>query len=268
MKKRVFVIVVLGLFVLLLVGCGGDKTVQEERVIKVGATPVPHAELLKLVKDDMAKRGIRLEIVEFTDYVQPNLALASGEIDANFFQHVPYLEKFSEDHNLDLTYLAKIHIEPMGIYSSKIATLEELKPGSRVAIPNDPTNGGRALLLLAKAGLITLEDGVGIKATVNDITDNPDEIEIVELEAATLPRILEDVAAAVINTNYALEAGFVPVRDALYIEDSNSPFANVIAVKGTDLENEDLLELVKVLQSDNVREFIAEEYEGAVVPAF
>lgn len=237
-------------------------------VIKVGATPVPHAEILEFVKPILAKQGITLQIVEFTDYVQPNLALAEGEIDANFFQHVPYLEKFSADHKLDLTYIGKIHIEPMGAYSKKIKSIDQLKKGATVAIPNDPTNGARALLLLQDKGLIKLADGVGLGATVLDIVSNPKGLKIVELEAAQLPRSLQDVDLAIINTNYALEAKLVPTKDALFIESGNSPYANVIAVRSKDVNSPALKALVKALQSDEVRKFITTKYGGAVVPAF
>lgn len=267
-RRTISFILVVILSLLLLAGCAGDKDAGKEKVIKVGATPVPHAEILEVIKDDLAKEGIKLEIIEFTDYVQPNLALASGEIDANYFQHIPYLEKFSEDHNLDLTYIAKVHIEPMGIYSTRYKELTELPDGAEIAIPNDPTNGGRALLLLEQAGLIQLQAGVGIKATVEDIVENPGHVQIHELEAATLPRVLQDVDAAVINTNYALEADLVPTRDALYIENSSSPYANVLAVRGDDTDTEALLKLADYLRSEEVKEFINNKYEGAVIPVF
>ncbi len=245
-----------------------QNNVKKKITIKVGATPVPHAEILNVVKPILKKKGIILNIVEFTDYVQPNLKLAEKELDANFFQHIPYLEDFSKEHRLNLTYIAKVHIEPMGIYSQKVKKLNQLKQGATIAIPNDATNGGRALLLLQSAGLIKLKPNVGIKAKVSDIIKNPKKIKIIELEAATLPRVLPDVDAAVINTNYALEAKLVPTKDALFIETANSPYVNVLAVRKGDESRPELKELAKALNSPEVKKFINKKYQGAVVPAF
>lgn len=274
MKKLLSILVILGLVVTLIAGCGPkqdantDGNEQDKTVtLKVGVSPVPHAEILNVVKPLLEKDGIELEIIEFTDYIQPNLQLAEKDLDANYFQHIPYLEDFSKEHNLDLTYIAKVHIEPMGIYSKKIKDLKELKNGAAVAIPNDPTNGGRALLLLQSADLIKLKDDAGISATVADIVENPKKLKIEELEAATLPRVLEDFDAAVINTNYALEAKLVPTKDALYIESSDSPYVNVLAVRKDDNRPE-LQKLAEALNSPEVKNFIEEQYKGAVVPAF
>jgi len=236
--------------------------------IKVGASPVPHAEILNVIKPILEKEGIDLQIIEFTDYNQPNLQLADKQLDANYFQHIPYLEAFSKDHNLDLTYIAKVHIEPMGIYSQKIKDLNELKEGASIAIPNDQTNGGRALLLLQTAGVLKLKDGAGIDATVNDIADNPKKLKIQELEAATLPRVLQDVDAAVINTNYALEARLSPTKDALAIESADSPYVNILAVRKGDEDRPELKKLAEALNSPEVKKFIEEKYDGAVVPVF
>ena len=260
MKRASVVILVVSL--LLFGGTANAAT------LKVGATPVPHAEILNLIKPDLAAVGIDLKVIEFTDYVQPNLALAEGELDGNYFQHIPYLETFCEDHRLDLTYITKVHIEPMGGYSQKLKDIGQLKKGARIAIPNDPVNGGRALLLLERQGLIKLDPGAGITATIFDITANPNNIQFSELEAAQLPRVLPDVDLAVINTNYALEAGLVPMTDALFIEDSESPYVNILAVRKADIEREDLAKLSEALLSDKVRDYILEQYEGAVVPAF
>jgi D-methionine transport system substrate-binding protein len=278
MKKFLAVFLTLSILAFLLSGCGQNQSASEnsanqqeqnEKVtIKVGASPVPHAEILEVVKPILEKEGINLEIVEFTDYVQPNLKLAEKELDANYFQHIPYLEEFSKEHNLDLTYIAKVHIEPMGAYSQKIKNLGELKEGATVAIPNDPTNAGRALLLLQTAGLIKLKPDAGIKATVGDIVENPKGLKITELEAATLPRVLPDVDLAVINTNYALEAGLVPTKDALIIEDANSPYVNVLVVRKGDESRPELKKLAEALNSPEVKKFIEEKYQGAVVPAF
>jgi D-methionine transport system substrate-binding protein len=262
MKKILVVTLVLSL---LLLGGTLQATAQ---TLKVGATPRPHAEVLNFIKSDLEEMGIDLKIIEFTDYVQPNLALAEGELDANYFQHIPYLETFSQDHRLDLTYIAKVHIEPMGAYSQKLKQIEEIKKGARIAIPNDSVNGGRALMLLEENGLLELDPKAGITATLLDITSNPKDLKFSELEAAQLPRVLPDVELAIINTNYALEAGLAPLTDALFIEGSESPYVNVLAVHKDDINREDLAKLAEVLLSEKVRNFLLEEYGGAVVPAF
>ncbi len=236
--------------------------------LRVGASPVPHSEILELIQPILAAQGIDLEIVVFTDYVLPNLALAEGELDANYFQHVPYLEQFSADHGLDLTVVGGVHVEPIGLYSQNLTTLEGLPQGTQVAIPNDPSNSGRALLLLEAAGLIGLADDAGLSATSLDITDNPHGLRFIELEAAQLPRSLADVGLAVINTNYALEAGLNPVQDALALEGAESPYVNVVVVQ-TGREHEEVVAaLIDALQSEHVREFIISTYEGAVVATF
>ena len=236
--------------------------------LKVGATPVPHAEILEVVKPMLSAKGIALEIIEFTDYVTPNLALNDGDIDANFFQHVPYLESFAKDRRLAITYLAKVHIEPMGAYSRRVRSIKDLPVRAKIGIPNDPTNGGRALLLLQKAGLITLNPKAGIDASVFDITGNPKNLQIVELDAAQLPRSLDDLDLAIINSNFALEAKLVPARDALVIEASDSPYANVLAVRNSNKTNAALRELAQALTSKEVADFIVKKYKGSVVPAF
>lgn len=277
-KKHFFVSLVFVAFsaVFLLGGCSKKEeqtaaepaTEQQTAVkVKIGATPVPHVEILEFAKPLLAEQGIELEIVTFTDYVQPNLALDKGDLDANYFQHFPYLESFSADNRLDLTAIAKVHIEPIGFYSTKIADIDQVKDGDVIGIPNDPTNGGRALALLEKAGLITLKEGVGVKATVQDITDNPKKLNIKTLDAAQLPRALPDVAGAVINTNFALEAGLNPSKDALFIEDKDSPYANILVVKTSRADEETLQKVAAVLASDAVNDFILEKYRGAVVPA-
>ncbi|ACL70973.1 MetQ/NlpA family ABC transporter substrate-binding protein [Halothermothrix orenii] len=246
----------------------GSIALAGDKVLKVGATPVPHAEILEFVKPILEKEGIKLEIVEFTDYVTPNLALAEGSIDANYFQHVPYLNQFKKDHNLDITYTLKIHVEPFGLYSEKIDSIDDLPAGARIALPNDPSNEGRALLLLESKGFIKLDAEDKLKATPFDIVENPYNLKFVELEAATLPRILPDVMAAFINTNYALEAGLNPLKDALIIEGSESPYSNVLAVRTEDKDNPLIIKLGEVLTSQKVKDFILEKYKGAVVPVF
>lgn len=238
--------------------------------IKVGVSPVPHGEIMKYVKDNLAaKEGLDITIVEFTDYVQPNLALADGQIDANYFQHTPYMQDFAKEHNLNLVAVASIHIEPLGIYSKKIKSLKDVPDKAVVAIPNDATNGGRALQLLAANGLITLKDGVGVKATVQDITANPKNLQIKELEAAQLPRSLDDTTISVINGNYAIEAGLVPSKDALAIESGeNNPYANILTVMKGHESDPGIVKLVKLLTSPEVKKFIEDKYQGSVIPAF
>lgn len=262
--RRVFVLAVLFALVLAFAGNAGASSVT----LKVGATPVPHAEILDYVKPLLAAQGINLEVVEFTDYVQPNLALAAGDLDANFFQHVPYLDSFKNDHRLDLTAIARVHVEPMGLYSQKVRSLRSLPSGAIVAIPNDPTNGGRALLLLQSQRLITLRKGAGLKATVLDVAKNPRKLVIKELEAAQLPRSLPDVGAAVINGNYALQAGLNPLKDALALEGADSPYVNVLVARTQDAKKPALIALAKALTSKEVKKFILSSYGGAVVPAF
>lgn len=236
--------------------------------LKIGASPVPHSEILNFIKDDLSKNGVDLKIIEMSDYVTPNLALASGEIDANFFQHKPYLDKFATERNLKLTSAGNIHVEPLGFYSKKIKSITELKKGDSIAIPNDPSNGGRALILLHNNGLITLNDPTNLYVTEFDIIKNDKNLKFKPVEAAQLPRVLSDVSAAVINSNYALEAGLNTSTDAILIEGKESPYANLIAVKTEDENNEDIKKLVNTLQSEKVKNFINEKYNGAVVPAF
>ena len=276
MKKLVVLMTVLCLAMLAVAGCGGNdkkaaapaKDTGKKVVLKVGATPIPHAELLNLVKPALAKDGVDLQVIEFTDYVKPNLSLADKELDANFFQHHPYLEEFATERKLALVSAANIHIEPMGMYSKTLKDIKAVPEGAKVAIPNDPTNGGRALMLLDKAGVLKLKDGVGIKATVQDIVENAKKVQIVEAEAAMLPRTLEDVSLAVINSNFAMEAKLNPVKDALFIEPKDSPYANIIAVRKGDEKREEIVKLVKALQTPEVKKFIDDKYKGAVVPAF
>lgn len=236
--------------------------------LKVGATPVPHAELLNLVKEDLKTEGVDLKVVEFTDYVTPNLALAEGELDANFFQHFPYLEKFSNERGLNLVSAGKVHVEPLGVFSQKIKDIKDLPSKATIAIPSDPSNGGRALILLHNNGIIKLNDPTNLYVTEFDIVENPKKLKFKPIEAAQLPRVLPDVEAAVINGNYALEAGFSPVEDSLLLEGAESPYANIIAVKSGDESKEDIQKLLKALQSKKVSDYIGASYKGGVVPAF
>ena len=273
MKKTVWALAGLLALGALVAGCSGEKkeaaqSSDKKVVLKVGATPVPHAEILNEIKPLLAKDGIDLQIIEFTDYVKPNLSLNDKEIDANFFQHEPYLKKFAADRKLDLVNLVAVHIEPMGVYSKKLKDIKSVPDGAKVAIPNDPTNGGRALNILAKAGLIKLKDGVGISATVGDIVENPKNLKITEAEAAMLPRTLDDVDLAVINSNFAMEAKLNPTKDALVIEPKDSPYANIVAVRKGDENRKEIQALKKALTSPEVKKFIEEKYKGAVIPAF
>ena len=268
MKK--LLTLVLALTTLALVGCGGGAADNKtEKVVKVGASPVPHAEILEIVKPELAKEGIKLEIVEFNDYVQPNLATNDKEVDANFFQHEPYLKNFITEHpELKLVNVLGVHVEPMGVYSHKIKKLDELRDGAQVSIPSDPTNGGRALLLLEHAGLLKLKNGVGAAATVQDVVDNPKKLQFKEIEAPQLPRTLDDVDISVINTNWAMQADLVPTRDALFMEDKTSPYVNILVVREGDENRPEIQALMKALHSDTVKNFINEKYKGAIIPAF
>ena len=251
MKKLVLFVLAILSIAIVAVGCGGSKPAAEQgsknAVLKVGATPVPHAEILALIKPQLAKDGVNLEIIEFSDYVKPNLALSDKELDANFFQHVPYLEKFATERKLAIAPYTKVHIEPMGIYSKKLKSLNEVNNNAKIAIPNDPTNGGRALALLQSANLLKLKDGVGVAGTPGDIIDNPKNIEIIEIEAALLPRSMEDVDLSVINSNFAMEANLNPVKDSLFTEPKDSPYANIIAIRKGDESRPELQKLDKAL---------------------
>ncbi len=236
--------------------------------LSVAATPVPHAELLELVKPVLAKKGVELDIKVFTDYVQPNQQVSDGQIDVNFFQHKPYLDSFNKEHKTQLVSVGLVHVEPFGAYSSKIKDIKDLKEGAQVALPNDPSNGARALLLLQAQGLIKLKDSSNILATARDVVDNPKKLKFRELEAATLPRVLPDVDIALINTNYALEAGLNPVKDALFIEGADSPYANIVVTTEAKKDDPAIKQLVEALNSPETRAFINEKYKGAIVPAF
>ncbi|NLY77775.1 MAG: MetQ/NlpA family ABC transporter substrate-binding protein [Tissierellia bacterium] len=273
MKKLISLLLVV-LLAFAVVGCSKEGSQDEAsnedaaEVITIGVSPEPHGKIVELIKDDLEKEGIQIEIVEFTDYVTPNRALADGDLDANFFQHEPYLKDFIEENNLDLISIGAVHLEPMGLYSTKYKSIDEIEDGAEIAIPNDATNGGRALLLLEKAGLIKLDDDAGILATEKDIVDNPKNLKFTPLEAAQLPRVLNDLDGAVINGNFALEAGLIPTKDAILLEDKDSPYANIVAVRSEEKDEEKFKKLMKALQSDEVKQFIEENYEGGVIPAF
>lgn len=246
-----------------------SKKVAEEKKITVGSSPVPHAEILSLIKDDIKAAGYTLEVKEFTDYVTPNAALDAGEIDANFFQHLPFLQNSMDNLGYKLTSVGAVHVEPMGIYAAKLKRIDDLKDGALIAVPNDPTNLGRALLLLQAAHLISLKDGGSALSSVSDITENPKNLKFKELEAASIPRVLQDVDIALINGNFALSAGINPKKDALLLEGSESLYANIVAVREADAAKEWVPILMKALQSEKVASYLAEKYpNGEVVPAF
>ncbi|HYH35747.1 MAG TPA: MetQ/NlpA family ABC transporter substrate-binding protein [Nocardioides sp.] len=255
-----------------LAACGGGdpQLSAADEPLRVGASPLPHAEILRHIDDELAAdAGLDLEIVEFTDYVQPNVALDDGSLDANYFQTVPYLEEQEASAGYDFTALAPVHIEPLGIYSSSLTDLAALPQGATVAIPNDPTNAARALRLLEANGLITLADTGDAAPTSLDVQDSPKDLQISEVEAAQVPRSLADVDIAVINGNYAIEADLVPAEDALALEEAEgNPNANLLVVRAGDEDDERIQQLEGLLHSDEVRRFIEETYEGAVIPAF
>ena len=251
----------------------GDAATNGETItLTVGATPNPHAEILAQVKDDLAAEGIDLVVKEYSDYVVPNTAVEEGDLDANYFQHTPYMEKFNEENGTHLVSVGKIHYEPMGIYPGLTKTLEELKDGATIAVPNDTTNEARALQLLAAQGLIELKEDAGLNATPNDITSNPKNLQFKELEAAMLPQTASEVDLSVINSNFAMEGGMNPATDSLASEDADSEaaqtFANIIAVKEGHENDPAIQALVKALQSDKVKEYIEKTYSGAVVAVF
>lgn len=273
MKKFFTSVAVCAAAAIALTGCGDDKAKEPAKMasadttITVGATPVPHADILNFIAPEMKKQGVTLKVLEFSDYVKPNMALADKEIDANFFQHKPYLDSFAKERGLKLSSLVAVHIEPMGVYSKKFKDVKSVPDGAKIAIPNDPTNGGRALRVLADAGIFGLKDGVGVNGTPADIVNNAKNVKILEMEAAVLPRTLDDVDFAVINSNFALSVGLNPTKDSLFTEAKDSPYANIVAVRSDD-NREVLQKLKSAITSPAVRDFILEKYKGSVVPAF
>ena len=262
--KRVLTLLSLVLVVaLFIVSCG-----NKGKELIVGASPVPHADLLNLVKDDLKKEGIELKVVQYTDYILPNKALADKSINANFFQHAPYMEDFGKKNNIEMVGVGNIHLEPMALYSKKIKNINDLKSGDTLIIPNDPTNGGRALILLDKAGIIKLKDNKKLDSTIADIAENPKNIKFTALAPEQLAPRLEEVTAAVINANFALDAKLSFKDDTILVEDKDSPYVNIVTVlKGRENE-EKIQKLVKALQSEKVKKYIEEKYEGRVIPAF
>ena len=291
MKKKIFALSLALILALSLAACGGKDSggsapadtqtpadsapedsapagSAETVKLSVAASPTPHAEILKQCVDILKEQGIELVVNEYSDYVVPNTAVEDGDEDANYFQHVPYLDNFNAERGTHLVSVAGVHIEPMGLYAGKSASLDAIPDGGKVAVPNDPTNEGRALLLLEAQGLIKLKDSSNLEATPNDIAENPKNLEFVELEAANVPANLDEVDIAAINSNYALGAGLNPAEDALAIEASDSPYVNILVVKEGNENNEAVQALVKALQSDTVKDYINSTFGGAVVPAF
>ena len=289
MKKKLLALgLTAALSLTLLAGCSGsakpsaapstdpsaapsESTPAQTVTLKVGASPPPHAEIHEVAKKILAEQNIDLQIVEFDDYIIPNTAVEEGELDANYFQHLPYLENFNAEHNTHLVSVGAIHYEPFGIYAGKTASLADLADGAKIAVPNDGTNEARALLLLEQEGLIKLKENAGLNATKESIVENPHNYEIVELEAKLLTETLQDVDLAVINGNYAIGAG-LKVADALAVESAEglgaSTFANIVAVKEGNEDNAAVKALVAALQSDTVKQFIEDTYAGAVVAVF
>ncbi|TCV93244.1 D-methionine transport system substrate-binding protein [Luteibacter rhizovicinus] len=254
--------------VLIAAGCSGGDKAAESTHLSVAATPVPHAEILKEIKPLLAQQGVDLDIKVFTDYVQPNTQVAQKQIDVNFFQTEPYLDSYNRDHKTDLVKVVGVHIEPFGAYSRKYKSIDQLPDGANVVIPNDPSNNSRALLLLASHGLITLKNPNDRLATLKDIATNPKHLAFRELEAAMLPRVLDEVDLALINTNYALAANLNPVKDALLIEDKDSPYVNFLVARPDNKDDPRVQKLAKALTSPEVKAFIEKTYHGAVLPAF
>ena len=268
MKKFLAILVTGALIAGTLTGCGGSS--KDDKVIKVAASATPHSEILEQVKPVLEEKGYDLQVTVFDDYVQPNEVVESGEFDANYFQHIPYLNSFNEEKGTHLVNAGGIHYEPFGIYPGTKASLDEVADGDSIAVPNDTTNEARALLLLQDNGLIMLKDGAGLEATVNDIVENPHNLEIVELEAAQVPRVVGEVAFVVLNGNYALEAGYSVAKDSIAYESTDSEaaktYVNVIAVKEVNEDSAKIKALVEALKSDAIKTYINDTYDGAVIP--
>lgn len=277
MKKT---LTALGLLLLTLglVACGGktekaapeekDAAATSENSIVLGVSPVPHEEILEALKPELEEAGLDVKLVAFDDYVQPNVALSQGDLDANFFQHKPYLDDFIAERHLDLVSIGAVHIEPMGLYSKTYKSIDDFKDGDEILIPNDPSNGARALLLLEKHGLIKLNDPTNPKVTERDITENPKNLKITALDAANIANVYGDVAGAVINSNFAIGAGLNPSTDALIIEEKDSPYANIVAVRKGEENQEKFKKLMEVLNSEACKKFIDEKYKGSIHAAF
>ena len=269
MKKWRSLIGGAALLALVLVGCSSEPSTGEKgAVIKIAASSTPAGEILAHLKPNLAEKGVNLQIIEMSDYVKPNLALADKEVDANLFQHKPYLDKFAADRGIKLKAVANMYLAPLRVYSKKITDLADLPMGAIISIPNDPTNGGRALIVLEQAGVIKLREGAGLQATARDIVENPKQVQIKEIEAPQLPRSLDDVSVAVINTNFAVQAGLKPTEDAIFAELSTSSYVNVLVVREGDENRPEIKALIEVLQSPESKKFIEEHFKGDIIPVF
>lgn len=275
MKKLVLFLAAIATLALLLSGCGSDTKsdngaakIDPNKEITVGVTAGPHAQVMDFVAKEAAKQGLKVKVVEFNDYIQPNIALEQKELTANSYQHQPFLDNMVKERGLHLTSIGKTILLPMGLYSNKYKDLTKVPEGASVAIPNDPTNGGRALLLLQQAGLLKLKDGGSPKSTVNDIVDNPKKLQIKELEAAQIARSLNDVDIACVNTNYALASGLNPLKDAVIVESKDSPYANVFVVRDADKDDPTIKKLLSIYQSPETKKFIEDTFKGSIIPAF
>lgn len=266
--QRLLALLVAVLCLAILAGCGGDTKTDKKTVLKVGATAGPQAQILEAVKPVLAKEGIEMEIIEFNDYSTPNTALNDGDINATSHQHQPFLDAQIKDRKYEIVPIGKTILMPMGLYSKKVKSLDELPEGATVAIPNDPSNGGRGLLLMQKFGLIKLNPEAGILPSPADIIDNPKNLQITEVDAAQAPRVLDDVDLVAVNTNYALVAELNPTKDSLALEDKDSPYACVLVVRTKDKDNPELLKLMKAYQSDEVEKFINDTFQGSIIRAW
>ena len=277
MKKKILALLLV-LTMVLAVGCNSKKETAKDttdgkaqselEVVKVGATATPHGEILEALEKDFEDEGIKVEYVNFDDYVMPNIALDSGDIDANFFQHKQYLEQENEEKGYKIVSAGDIHSEPMGVYSTKYKSLDEIPEGGEIVIPDDPTNGGRALILLEKNGLIKLDDNTNLSATEANIVENPKNLKFTAMQAVNIPSAYADLDAGVINSNYALTVDLNPSKDSIVMEGNDTPYVNIVAVKEENKDKESIKKLIKVLTSENAKKFIEEKYKGAVVPAF
>ena len=273
LKKLFLPIALIAAATIALTGCGsskpvGDKAADSKKEIKIGATAGPHAEVVEAVAKEAQKQGLNVKLVEFTDYITPDKALASGDIELNSYQHKPFLDNFNKQNNSDLVPIGKTILMRMGVYSDKVKDVKDIKEGGIVAIPNDPTNGGRGLVLLEKAGLIKLKDGVGFKATIADIAENPKNLQFKELEAAQLPRSLADVDAAAITMNYVMSAGLDVKKQGIFLESKDEPLAvMVLAARNKDKEDQTYKKIADIFRSEAVKQFIADKYKGTIVPA-
>lgn len=269
--KKLFAAALITTTCIFAAGCGGsdnNSASADKKEIKMGVTAGPHAEVMEEVAKEAAKQGITIKIVEFNDYVQPNKALAEKDLDMNSMQHQPYLDNVVKKQGLKLTSIGKTIILPMAVYSHKYKDIKEVADGAKITIPNDPTNGARALLLLQQAGLIKLKNGNSVDASVPDVTENPKNLQFVELDAAQIPRSLDDTDLACVNTNYAIPAGLNPQKDSILVESKDSPYANVMVVREEDKDNATYQKVLAIYQSEPIKKFIADHFQGTILPAF